>query len=377
MERREFIKLSSLAVAWLATNSAVTRALAGSPIIEGESILIYRMVHYKKGIQVKATMYGNWIGNKRKTSGGWMRQVVDPQKYDVSTFEIVTEVSSAEANEVKWKHWQELGCKGQYVPYDKSHFIRTGKMCRNSPGYQAYLQSDKRKEDMTRMGQSGATAAQKVIEEKWGSSAEHMKYVTSKITPEQRAIAIAKTIHNNKTLPKTQKQIEASRYTGKKWGKINGDTHGKAKLASFTPEQKLLYCSMGGKGGGPAKQVDQGNHNFLPHLSPNNNYMLCPDGHITTRPSAIIYCRNRGLNVDQCQHLTKEQVKMMQDIKPKRTYTHSNGISHKAKLTSDDVLRIRGELRSMKSEEVAKMFGISNTACKKVRSGETYSHIKQ
>jgi hypothetical protein len=370
MDRREFVKLSALATAWLATNSAVTRALAAAPPIEGKSILIYKMVHYKKGIQVRATMYGSWIGNKRKTNSGWMRQVVDSQKYDVSTFEIIAEVSAAEANEVKWKHWQELGCKGQYVPYNQEHYVKTGKMCKNSPGYQAYLQSDKRKKDMTRMGQAGGAAAIKVLEEKYGSIQEYMKQITAKITPEQRAIAIAKTIHNNKTLPKTAKQIEATRAIGKKYGGRNPEI-----LRSFTPEQKRLYSSMGGKAGGPAKQVAQGNHNFLPHLSPNNNYVLCPDGHITTRPSSIKYCRNRGLDPNQCQSLTKAQMEMMRDTKPKRAYTHSKGVSHKAKLTPEDVRRIRGELRSMKSEEVAKMFGISNTACKMVRAGKTYTHI--
>jgi hypothetical protein len=297
MERREFIKLSSLVAAWFATPKGIS-SLANPNPIEGESILIYKMVHHEKGIQVRATAYANWIGNRRKSSKGWKQRVIDPKKYDISTFEILEEVPAEKANETKWKYWQELGCKGQYVPYEKDFFITTGASAKESPRYQAWLKSPEWKEHFREMCLAGGRAAKKTLKANWGSCKEHMKYVRSKMTPEQKAIQRAKLIHMSKTLPRTEKQIQATREMGKKWGKINGGSN----FLSFTPEQKKKYASMGGRGGGGAKQIAQGNHNFLTQ-SPNNIRVICPDGFITSRPSSVVYCRNRGLNPADCRVL--------------------------------------------------------------------------
>ena len=34
--------------------------------------------------------------------------------------------------------------------------------------------------------------------------------------------------------------------------------------------------------------------------SPNKVYVKCPDGKITTKPSSILYCRNRGFDPNDC-----------------------------------------------------------------------------
>jgi len=148
-----------------------------------------------------------------------------------------------------------------------------------------------------------AQAAGLVTKEKYNSDpiyAGRVKEMYKKVKPESWERHRENLIKWSKILAQTPEHKERCRKMGKKHGGKNAWV-----LLAIPEDRKKEICSKGGKGGGAKKAVQRGTHNWLsdsPH-SPNNIRISCPDGFITKLTSAKRYCRNRGLNPDDCKVL--------------------------------------------------------------------------
>jgi len=138
MERREFIKISTLFAGFLATRNINNWV----PSPEGE-ILIYKIRNYEHGIQVCATKYLNL---KDDYSGFGTKGKIDIRKFDVSTFEPIEVTTLKDANDRKKHWWNELRCKGRWVEYQGIKHSTTGKMGSSKLKAQNYYLSEEFKQ---------------------------------------------------------------------------------------------------------------------------------------------------------------------------------------------------------------------------------------
>lgn len=133
-----------------------------------------------------------------------------------------------------------------------------------------------------------------------GTLDSHMRMMHSHITPEIRKRMTEKFIRMAKERPISEEQRERCREMGKKWGGIN--YHKGMEIIKFSP-LKSEWSSKGGLAGGAKKAIERGTHNFLSQ-SPNNKQVICPDGMVSSAPSAILYCKSKNLD----QSLIKDLV---------------------------------------------------------------------
>ena len=165
-------------------------------------------------------------------------------------------------------------------------------------------EKDRVNEKKSEGGKIGAAAINKKRKEE-GTLHDHTKMMRSNVTPEGKQKMLdtwERIIH----APRTEKQLKALSDIGKKYGKQNGETYGRKSLLSFTPEERIKYASIGGNSGGAKKAVERGTHNWISQ-SPNKVKVMCPDGHITSKPSATAYCRHRNLDLSKIRILSEEE----------------------------------------------------------------------
>ena len=119
-----------------------------------------------------------------------------------------------------------------------------------------------------------------------------MERMRSFITPEIRKRMTEAFIKAGREYGLSPENRERCREMGKKYGDING----KKGMEKIKKDPRVKeWCSMGGLAGGAKKAIEKGTHNFLSQ-SPNNKLVICPDGHISSAPSARIYCKAKKLD---------------------------------------------------------------------------------
>ena len=133
-----------------------------------------------------------------------------------------------------------------------------------------------------------------------GTLDSHMRMMHSHITPEIRKRMTEKFVQMTKERPRSEEEIEKCREMGKKWGRIN--YHKGIEIIKSSP-LKSEWSSKGGLAGGAKKAIERGTHNFLSQ-SPNNKQVICPDGMVSSSPSAILYCKTKNLDHTLIKELT-------------------------------------------------------------------------
>lgn len=92
---------------------------------------------------------------------------------------------------------------------------------------------------------------------------------------------------------------------------------GKKGISKMKTEDR----SKGGKKAG-AKNVESGHlaslrtkeHQSNAGKIANNKKVICPDGHITSKPSATFYCKKRNLDVTKCKEISLEEYKRLKGL---------------------------------------------------------------
>lgn len=171
-----------------------------------------------------------------------------------------------------------------------------------------------------RIGLMGATALnEKRIKE--GTLGSDMEKMRSFITPEGRERMREAFIKAAREVAKTPEHRERCRKMGEKYGAING-RKGMDKIKK-DPRCKE-WCSKGGLAGGAKKAIERGTHNFLSQ-SPNNKLVICPDGHISSAPSAPIYCKDKKLDCSLIREMEEGYIESIDLLIV--NYLKENGIS--------------------------------------------------
>lgn len=127
---------------------------------------------------------------------------------------------------------------------------------------------------------------------KEGTLDSDMSRMRSFITPEARKRMTEAFIKAGREYGQSPENKERCRELGRKYGPING-RKGMVKIKNDLRYKE--WCSKGGLAGGAKKAIERGTHNFLSQ-SPNNKLVICPDGHISSAPSARIYCKDKKLD---------------------------------------------------------------------------------
>lgn len=287
MDRRSFLKLSGLVAAYIAVNSKleVVETIVNA-LDRSQKVLIYLMQDAK----------GHWSVKASKNFED-PRLGIKEKKWKIETFKVLEYTNEVDADSKK-RHWfDHYKCRGQYVPYNLTSIRKHNKICLQSKKDSGFYKSEKFYDTFIK---SGAPAYMDKLRAEKGDQAvkDHMNYIKKFITPEGKISANKKGLAGLERYRKTDKFKEDV----SKMGKIYGPINGAKKLKSFTPEEKIEYSRLGGLAGGAKKAIEKGTHNFL-SCSPNKIKVICPDGHITSKPSAAVYCKNRGLNYSDCKVL--------------------------------------------------------------------------
>lgn len=287
MDRRDFLKLSSLVAAYAILNPKlkVIESIVNT-FDHSNRVLIYLMQNKKGQWHVKATK------NYQDPKKGVLKS-----KWVTDTFRVLEYTTELEANERKRLLWEEYKCKGQYVPYNLKSIMSSNKICLSKLSSSGFYKSEKFYNTFIL---SGAPAYMNKLRSEGGIEAvkSHMKYISSFVTPEGRKNAIKIWGEAGSKHAKSEEGKKKTAEIGKVWGPINGTR----KLKSFTDLEKKEYGRIGGLSGGAKKAVEKGTHNFIKN-SPNKIKVICPDGHITSKPSSKIYCKNRNLDHEKCRIL--------------------------------------------------------------------------
>ena len=135
---------------------------------------------------------------------------------------------------------------------------------------------------------------------KEGTLNSDMTKMRSFITPEGRKRIREAFIKAGKEIAKTPEHRERCREMGKKYGAING----KIGMERIKNDSRCKeWCSKGGLAGGAKKAIERRTHNFISQ-SPNNKQVICPDGMVSSAPSAILYCKAKNLDPTLIREIT-------------------------------------------------------------------------
>jgi hypothetical protein len=92
---------------------------------------------------------------------------------------------------------------------------------------------------------------------------------------------------------------------------------GKKGMANMSAEDRIKGSKKAGM-----KNVESGHlaslrtqeHQRNASKAANGKKVLCPDGHVTSKPSATVYCKNRGLDHTKCIEITTEEYNNLKQI---------------------------------------------------------------
>jgi hypothetical protein len=281
MDRRDFLKLSSLVAAYAVLNPKLKVVESILNTFESSNkVLIYLMQNTKGQWHVKVTK------NYQDPKKGVLKS-----KWIADSFSVLEYTDELNANERKKLLWDQHKCKGQYVPYNLKSIMDNNKICLAKLSSNGFYESEKFHNTFIL---SGAPVYYNRLKAE-GKFENHIKYIKSFITPEGRERATRVWIEGGIRYSRSEEGREKTAKMGRVWGPVNGSP----VLKSFSYENRKKYASMGGLAGGAKKAIEKGTHNFLSR-SPNKIKVKCPDGHITSKPSSIVYCKNRGLNPSEC-----------------------------------------------------------------------------